>query len=1040
MHAPADLPCVGRDSELAGYLRALSEAEQGHGSGWIVTGPAGIGKSRLLRRVADLGRQRGFDVRWGYGLEGSVSPLTLFRQVLASATKPPDGESPMGRRDSEGESSRPVDLATFETLGQLAEAGARQPQLLLLDDVEAADPESLRCLELLGRSLADRRIVVVAASRVDGSLEAPNAVRPALLALRRAGHFSWAELPPLSAEAGIQLASLLLEQPLSSLRGSPSLVELVRVSEGSPYFLIELVSRWGEQAAPAAQLGRATPPLGAERSALSDVELLPPIRSVVQDRLARLSGEERRLLVTAAHLGLEFSAEPIAAGTGTPLAQVDAKLRAVLRRGGPIVAGAQRYRYAFRHGLDRDVLLAERSQGPPFGPSLVRWWAAHRPDDPVTEARLRAAIGDRPGALACVRRATSVLLARSAYRSLLELLAGENAVLSLGSSPELGRFLLGVVGQLRDRLESDWAGEVLRRLPLEQLPAELRWTAYVWLIENTAFRDAEGARSALRALEQATAPGGWAEGAADRRALLPYLRALVDFPVASPQISMVPAFLAAARGLDARRHALERARLLYLAILFAAQDARWTTARRAVSELRRTLAADRRPSLAVRHLVRSGEGFLAYELGEIDRACRIERPLLRQYRRRGELGLEARSLMNAASYELPARRLAAARRHLQRAEEILSVLGNPRQLAACRTLQGWAEILEGRWDAAENTFRAIEHLETGSDPGSSRWAAEVGLALLDAERGHADRALRRLDALHPRPGLLPDSYRTEYYSSRARALELSGDREAARRLLTDVLARIRAPAADRAELIAQLVRWHGSYGDRTGRRRWERRWGELPRGIRQGGPDRWRWIGSFGRTVPTPRGPRHAGEPPRLEPGPRVRERLIGLLRATFEAGDPGAHAPALSEAELAARGGIPRDRLARTLRRLCAEGAVERLRVRSIGRERQVYVYRLAQIDAAGRPSGSPPGPERSLGPLPAPSQGRAGVPKLVGALPPLRLGTSLLPASPRSGGTTEGSPTTTVDLRSAPTSGRRSAARPRPSREPDPSRELER
>jgi len=84
-----DLPCIGRKDELREMLAALTAAEEREGSGWLVSGPAGIGRSRLLRRIGELATQRGFEVRRAFGFGRSATPLWRFRQLLADDSSAP---------------------------------------------------------------------------------------------------------------------------------------------------------------------------------------------------------------------------------------------------------------------------------------------------------------------------------------------------------------------------------------------------------------------------------------------------------------------------------------------------------------------------------------------------------------------------------------------------------------------------------------------------------------------------------------------------------------------------------------------------------------------------------------------------------------------------------------------------------------------------------------------------------------------------------------------------------------------------------------
>ena len=70
MPAPAPLPpagdeFVGRTVELARLEQALDGATAGHGTTALISGPAGIGKTRLTAELAERARSRGATVPRG---------------------------------------------------------------------------------------------------------------------------------------------------------------------------------------------------------------------------------------------------------------------------------------------------------------------------------------------------------------------------------------------------------------------------------------------------------------------------------------------------------------------------------------------------------------------------------------------------------------------------------------------------------------------------------------------------------------------------------------------------------------------------------------------------------------------------------------------------------------------------------------------------------------------------------------------------------------------------------------------------------------
>ncbi|MDE1836004.1 MAG: DUF835 domain-containing protein [Euryarchaeota archaeon] len=94
---------VGRSQELERLRAALVRGRRGQGSAWLVVGPGGMGKTRVLRSLEDEARREGFQVLWGNGLKEAVGPFFAFQQVFrrshveereADATSRPRGLPP----------------------------------------------------------------------------------------------------------------------------------------------------------------------------------------------------------------------------------------------------------------------------------------------------------------------------------------------------------------------------------------------------------------------------------------------------------------------------------------------------------------------------------------------------------------------------------------------------------------------------------------------------------------------------------------------------------------------------------------------------------------------------------------------------------------------------------------------------------------------------------------------------------------------------------------------------------------------------------
>jgi tetratricopeptide (TPR) repeat protein len=92
----ASVPFVGREGERARLREGLERAKEGKGGAWALTGPAGVGKTRLLQWLEGEAQAQGYRVLWGYCLKEDVSPFFPFEQILHRLGTHGGGAAPAG--------------------------------------------------------------------------------------------------------------------------------------------------------------------------------------------------------------------------------------------------------------------------------------------------------------------------------------------------------------------------------------------------------------------------------------------------------------------------------------------------------------------------------------------------------------------------------------------------------------------------------------------------------------------------------------------------------------------------------------------------------------------------------------------------------------------------------------------------------------------------------------------------------------------------------------------------------------------------------
>ncbi len=272
----SSVPFVGRSRELQAVLRRVGEP-----SVTVLTGIAGIGKTRLAREVA---RQLSGDARWQVVVRQATSmlhelPLGLFSDLIDPDRLP----------TSAGEA---IQGAYRELVDQLV-AGR---SLVVVDDAPLIDASSALVLQ---------RLVENGVASVVLTCRSGQAVPEGLDALARADAGATIVLGGLDAEDARSLASAVVSESATNSGRSNSLDEagldeVCRLAEGVPLFLLALVrARTGADRESGgntlAELVRRA--VGGHRAAdLETLELVAlgePIELTVMERLVDGSSLER---------------------------------------------------------------------------------------------------------------------------------------------------------------------------------------------------------------------------------------------------------------------------------------------------------------------------------------------------------------------------------------------------------------------------------------------------------------------------------------------------------------------------------------------------------------------------------------------------------------------------------------------------------------------------------------------------------------------------------------------------------------------------
>ncbi|MEA2664615.1 MAG: hypothetical protein QOI11_1559, partial [Candidatus Eremiobacteraeota bacterium] len=361
--APAALPFVGRDVELAALVERWEAAAAGRGGLVLVGGEAGIGKTRLAHELAAGCEARGGIVYAAAATFPEAVPYQPFAALLGAAAPLLDAVAvdpawlgalvalapalrgagrelpPLAVLEPERER-----LRLFEAAANVFEAlGKRRPLVLVVEDLHWAGPATLALLEHLARRFARARVLLIATYRED-ELELGHRLRALRRRLEREGaarHVALGRLPRAAVDE--------LLRALADDGASPAVARVLHErSEGNPFFLDELVRGLVETGSLRIAGRRWT----FDPSATVGVPRA--VREAVAARVARLGERASALVEVAATVGRGFDVELLRETTGWPEASVLDALGELLDR--RIVSERGRLGYAFTHHLLQAVV------------------------------------------------------------------------------------------------------------------------------------------------------------------------------------------------------------------------------------------------------------------------------------------------------------------------------------------------------------------------------------------------------------------------------------------------------------------------------------------------------------------------------------------------------------------------------------------------------------------------------------------------------------------------------------------------------------
>ncbi len=355
-------PLVGRVREQATIQAIQEQAWQKQPQCLIISGEAGVGKSHLVGELVREWSGRGGNalfgdcqqradrqdlaswidlVRTALGLrqdewlerqqEKVSSQLTFLSPHLSSLE--PIFVSMLGLSPEQpvGTGSELSPAACQQVLTEFFQTlAARQPLLLVLENIHQADTASLGLWEYLLRHSQDMALLICVTSRSTSGQSWDQVTVP----------ITHLPLSGLTAQEALELSGLLLQNA-----GLPAglAVPLAEQAQGNPLFLQEMVSAMAE-----AQSRGESPDLST---------VIPEsIAEMIQAQVDRLDEDAKQTLRLAAVVGLKFEAEVLGAAHPLPLSQTDLQTRLDVLMQARLIVAETPTRYRFVQAMACQVI------------------------------------------------------------------------------------------------------------------------------------------------------------------------------------------------------------------------------------------------------------------------------------------------------------------------------------------------------------------------------------------------------------------------------------------------------------------------------------------------------------------------------------------------------------------------------------------------------------------------------------------------------------------------------------------------------------
>jgi tetratricopeptide (TPR) repeat protein len=341
---PTETTLVGREHEINQLIEYLDSATAGKGTTVLISGEAGVGKTRLVNEFLNHAEKRGAKTLSGWCLSEAAIPYFPFTEAFnnyvstlsdertkSTMTRqmgitgwlrgPESVRAQIARRPEPQEYLSTPEIErdrTFEAATRvLLQLSAQEPAVLFLDDLHWADHMSLALLHYLSRKCRDSHLLIVGTYRPEELIqtveERHHPLEETMFSMSREGLMTRMVLSPLKRGDFPDLVRSVFHSSIDE----KFVEKLYEETEGNPLFTLEMLNLLVDEGFLSEEGGRWT-----LTAPMEEIRIPSKVHDVIVRRIGRLGREDRNLLNLAAVCGRSFSPETLSRTLASDIVEV----------------------------------------------------------------------------------------------------------------------------------------------------------------------------------------------------------------------------------------------------------------------------------------------------------------------------------------------------------------------------------------------------------------------------------------------------------------------------------------------------------------------------------------------------------------------------------------------------------------------------------------------------------------------------------------------------------------------------------------------